>query len=1195
MAAINKRKMLESAQRNLQKGALDKALKDYQTILEADPRDANVRLKLGDLQLRAGKNDEAITAYLKVADQFMRDGFDAKAVAIYKQITKIDTKRQDIYVPLADLYQRLGLVSEAMAALQTAADSYHRDGRKREALDLLRRMASLDPSNTTSRLKVAELLQQEGLTDEALAEYREAAAEFERQGDWEARVGVLQRVLELHPGDVEALAVLAEVLVDRNQARRAEGFVRKLVDADPGRPESHELLARVLTDLGHRERAVDSYRHAAEAWRARGDEDRARAILQRFVPAEPFAPDSDPGAREAGAAESPFGSEGLGGESFALDGHGFSGVGHDELESEEPGERPEPEPPPLPPRAAATRPELDPRPARKPAPAPKAKAASPGAAPAKAAVAPARPTAASAGPAPAKPVPAAAKPAAKPAAPAAPTKPVAAPAKPAAAAAKPAAAPAKPAAAAKPAGAQQPASEAGGGDIDQLLAEAGVYLRYGKHERAIASLDSVLAREPEHPLALEQLGEALAASGENERAVETWLSAARAARAADDTERFDSVVRRIAAVDAAAAASIAPEPAPDASDAGEAPADAAAFDDIEIDVDPASFGDEVVEEELAPPIEEGGDGVEIEIDPGALGEAVEADAGAIASEAEEEITPPEAAAPLEEPSELEASESAPEIEDEPELEEESEPEAAPELAFDEAAESEPDEVDATPPSVWELPPEEDEVAAAPPAPTASAPPGELSSATTQQILEEFEEAGFYFEQGLFDEAETIYQRILERAPNHPGALLRLGEIAVQRGRDPGAGVALESDATDSTEQALAAAGKPARGAATPEPAAPLAEAPDIEPPDETDLTDRAMGVGEVAWHRAGAEASALAAQPAPPAVAPPAAAAPGAEAAKPKRVEAPAPAVAAAPEEPELTTPEVAQEGGGVAFDLAAELSEALASPAKQRSATDEDGFESVFREFKRGVSQTLGEGDVETHFDLGIAYREMGLFDDAIGEFRYALGLPARRLDGLSMMGLCALDLGRPQDAVGHFEQALASPDVPGEREAALRFDLGRAYQALGDRERALGAFRRVVELDATFQDAAQRLAAIEAGDMTPPKADGDEAYESFDDLIAESAESEQPAPEPAPAYESFDDVVAEAAEEDARESAAQASGDAVEAESEAERRDGAAERAAPAPSEASAPAAEPAESEANQPEPAPATPKRRRKVSFF
>ena len=69
----------------------------------------------------------------------------------------------------------MGLDAEAVAALQTAADGYHKEGRKTEALELLRQMAALDPTNTTSRLKVAELLRQEGMKAEALAEYEAVA------------------------------------------------------------------------------------------------------------------------------------------------------------------------------------------------------------------------------------------------------------------------------------------------------------------------------------------------------------------------------------------------------------------------------------------------------------------------------------------------------------------------------------------------------------------------------------------------------------------------------------------------------------------------------------------------------------------------------------------------------------------------------------------------------------------------------------------------------------------------------------------------------------------------------------------------------------------------------------------------------------------------------------------------------------
>ncbi|MEN8183472.1 MAG: hypothetical protein ABFS46_13155, partial [Myxococcota bacterium] len=197
--AINKRKLLQSAQKHLQKGALDKALNDYQALLEADRRDTNVRLKVGDLHLRRGEAGQAIEAYLRVAAQFMKDGFDAKAVAIYKQVTKIEATRQEVWEPLAELYQRMGLTAEAMTALQTAADTHHQAGRRREALELLRRMATLDPTNTVSRLKVAELLRAEGLDGEALVEYREAAAELERQGDWEGAAAALAKALDLEP------------------------------------------------------------------------------------------------------------------------------------------------------------------------------------------------------------------------------------------------------------------------------------------------------------------------------------------------------------------------------------------------------------------------------------------------------------------------------------------------------------------------------------------------------------------------------------------------------------------------------------------------------------------------------------------------------------------------------------------------------------------------------------------------------------------------------------------------------------------------------------------------------------------------------------------------------------------------------------------------------------------------------------
>jgi tetratricopeptide (TPR) repeat protein len=340
--------------------------------------------------------------------------------------------------------------------------------------------------------------------------------------------------------------------------------------------------------------------------------------------------------------------------------------------------------------------------------------------------------------------------------------------------------------------------------------------------------------------------------------------------------------------------------------------------------------------------------------------------------------------------------------------------------------------------------------------------------------------------------------------------------------------------------------------------------------------------------------------PAPPEMAPPLVQ--SAEAPPPEAEPTPARVTASQPEvlsEHELTAPDVsiAEDAGAPAFDLAAELSEALVdgAPATRAGAsTDQDGFSSLFSEFKRGVSRTLGEGDVETHFDLGIAYREMGLLDDAIGEFHYALGSTARRLDALHMMGLCALDVGRAIDAIGHLEQALASPDVPAERETALRFDLGRAHEAQGDCDRALDAFRRVAELDAEFQDVGARIEALLSGlaaahaDAAEESAEG-EAYEAFDDLVAKAAEEAPVAAPEEPAltesYENFEEFMSDDTEDSAGET-----GDADASDASAVRDHAEPVVAAP---EVAVEIESPQPPDA-EPEPPVGAP-RRRKVSFF
>ncbi len=987
--AINKRKILESAQKHLQRGALDRALKDYQALLEADPRDTNVRLKIGDLHLRRGETNEAVGAYTRVGAQFMKDGFDAKAVAIYKQIAKIDPARVEVNEPLAELYQRMGLPSEAMGSLQAAADAHHKVGRKREALECLRRMASLDPSNTASRLKVAELLRQAKLEDEAIAEYEGVAGELERQGDAEGLVAILEKILELAPDRLGTAEQAARLHLRLGQAGRAEPFVRRLVDAQPDAPAGYELLAEVHRAAGRESELLDLYRRLAEMYRQRGDEDKAREIAQRFLPPSSFSAKGDtptpvPPAETGVAAD--FGSEFEGTLEFDAEDLGAEELPEDltaaefSLEDSAVFKRGLLDPSAAPgPREAD--PPLEPRASQPPAPAPE-------------------------------------------------------------------------------------------GDPEQLFAEANVYLRYGKHDRAIAALETLVARDPRHRPALEKLGEAFATKGAAEPAVGAWLRAAELARAERDAEAHESLRSRIGSLDARAAQALPTLP----SVAPAAPATAQASAPGEPD------------DRTFPDLE-----FEVEIDGG--------DEGA-AAEAKLDLRP--ASEALAE-SVFDASEGAAKI-----------------------------------------------------APARERTPAPDDESIPPHIAQELEEARFYRERGLLDEAERVYRRVLASVPGHAPALLGLGGIAASRGFERSSSSATPAELPTTAPGAARETGIRAARDPDADTLDPFADLDDDTPP--APLADAAAAPTVLEEVEPAAEI--------------------GADADRARRRFAPIPAETTSPELDEPNDGPAAPRKSdlparGVAsasdeYDLAAALSADFESgePGPSGVATDEDGFLALFRDFKRGVEQTLGEADGEARYDLGIAYREMGLLEDALHEFRASLAAPARHLDSLHMLALCSLELGRARDAVAHLTQALTLPDVPAQQ-AALRFDLGRAHESLGEREPALEAYRSAGALDPAFPGLAARIAALEETGSATPAGAGD-SYESFEDLLAEKGEEANgESAQPEASYESFEDVVASADEALQQQAAA--------SEPEADAREGAADPEQEAPAS-----------------PAP-KPSRRKKISFF
>lgn len=162
-------------------------------------------------------------------------------------------------------------------------------------------------------------------------------------------------------------------------------------------------------------------------------------------------------------------------------------------------------------------------------------------------------------------------------------------------------------------------------------------------------------------------------------------------------------------------------------------------------------------------------------------------------------------------------------------------------------------------------------------------------------------------------------------------------------------------------------------------------------------------------------------------------------------------------------------------FDLAGELEHELS----KEEALDPGGMvqpqeqtlEEIVEGFKQGVAENLSPEDYDTHFNLGIAYREMGLLDEAIGEFQVASKSREHLVECCSMLGLSFLEKGLPELAIKWYRQGLETPDLTEEETLGLLYDMGNLYLDMEDREAAHKTFVEIYGINSNYRDVVAKL----------------------------------------------------------------------------------------------------------------------------
>ena len=133
-----------------------------------------------------------------------------------------------------------------------------------------------------------------------------------------------------------------------------------------------------------------------------------------------------------------------------------------------------------------------------------------------------------------------------------------------------------------------------------------------------------------------------------------------------------------------------------------------------------------------------------------------------------------------------------------------------------------------------------------------------------------------------------------------------------------------------------------------------------------------------------------------------------------------------------------------------------------------------MLSQFKKGIAETVADDDSSTHYDLGIAYREMGLLDDAVGEFETASKSPTKAADSWFLIGLVRMEQGRPGDALTALDRAVSAPTASQSQQAAAEYQRGIVLLDQQQGPLALAAFKRSKSMGGSASDLDRRIQSL-------------------------------------------------------------------------------------------------------------------------
>ncbi|MGD2085685.1 MAG: tetratricopeptide repeat protein [Candidatus Aminicenantes bacterium] len=284
--------LLKRANKLFRQGKADAAVKEYKKILEIKPDDLEVRRIVGDLELRQNNNKGAIEQFEWIADYYLKEGFFAKAIAMFKRITRVEPNYESALFKLAELYTKQGLVMEAKQIYLDIAEECKRQNNQKKALGMYKKILEFDRTNIKMRLLLADNYLKEKLENDAVNEYVTAADIILNKKDFHRaeelllttlgkvkNLRIIEKLIYLYSKsnedekaiklineqgleslqNVDLLKVVGELYLKRNMMNEAERIFSKIAELDPGETEIILRLGKVYIQREDYDRAFNLF------------------------------------------------------------------------------------------------------------------------------------------------------------------------------------------------------------------------------------------------------------------------------------------------------------------------------------------------------------------------------------------------------------------------------------------------------------------------------------------------------------------------------------------------------------------------------------------------------------------------------------------------------------------------------------------------------------------------------------------------------------------------------------------------------------------------------------------------------------------------------------------------------------------------------------------------------------------------